>query len=385
MPARDAAEDSFERLCSFENLYEAARQSRKGKRFENSTARFHHDLAKNLVRLRDELLDGTYRPGPYREFTIYEPARRFISAAPYRDRVVHHALCQVTQALFERSFVFDSYANRKGKGTHRALDRCTHYMRRYRYVLQADVRLFFPSIDHEVLLERLGRKIRDARTLGLADLILRHSNEQPAAGFYFPGDNLFTPFERRKGLPIGNLTSQLWANVYLDPLDHLVKDQWGAPGYIRYVDDFLVFADDKRQLWKWLRGIRAALAGMRLLLNERKTRVYPVEESIPFLGFRLYRTHRRLLPGGVKRARRRLARLSDGQAKGEVSREQLQASVRAWIAHASHGNTEGLRRRLLEAVVIRAGGHSSASGRVVEQQSRQRGLREPQQQRPAQQ
>lgn len=133
---------TFERLASFENLYEAAQRARKGKRFKDAAARFHQKLAENLVRLRDELLDGTYRPGPYRTFTIYEPTRRFISAAPYRDRVVHHALCEVIEPVFERSFLFDSYANRKGKGTHLALDRCTQYARRYRYVLQGDIRKF---------------------------------------------------------------------------------------------------------------------------------------------------------------------------------------------------------------------------------------------------
>ena len=158
----------FDTLASFDNLYRAAREAQRGKRFQPGVARFHHDLDRSLVVLRDELLEGGYRPGPYRTFTIYEPARRFISAAPYRDRVVHHALCNVIEPLFERSFIFDSYANRVGKGTHRALGRCTEYARRCRYVLQGDVRLFFPSIDHEILLARLARRIYDPRVMELA-------------------------------------------------------------------------------------------------------------------------------------------------------------------------------------------------------------------------
>ena len=123
-------------------MYAAAIQARKGKRFKAGASLFHQDLARNLVRLRDELTSQTYRPGAYKTFRIYEPAERFISAAPYRDRVVHHALCNVIEPVFERSFIFDSYANRLGKGTHRALDRCTVYSRRFRYILQCDIRKF---------------------------------------------------------------------------------------------------------------------------------------------------------------------------------------------------------------------------------------------------
>ncbi len=369
MSLREGQADLFEKLASFENLSLAAKRARRGKRFKSGTAHFHHDIARSLVTLRDELLKGRYRPGPYRTFTIYEPARRFISAAPYRDRVVHHALCNVIEPLFERSFVFDSYANRVGKGTHRALDRCTYYARRFGYALQGDIRLFFPSIDHEILLERLARRIRDARVMDLARMIVGHSNAQPPAEFYFPGDDLFTPFERRRGLPIGNLTSQFWANVYLDPLDHYFRDELGVPGYIRYVDDFLVFANDKRQLWEWLEGGRRRLDRLRLTVNERKTRIYPVDEGIPFLGFRVFPRSRRLLPKSVKRARRRLEGLARGCGEGRIGMKAVSRSVAAWVAHAAHGDTKGLRRHVLGGVVFRAGGRSCDSGRLLEQQS----------------
>jgi RNA-directed DNA polymerase len=374
----------FERLASFRNLHGAAMKARRGKRFTDGTARFHLNLAKNLVRLRDELRSGAYRPGPYRTFTIYEPTKRFISAAPYRDRVVHHALCNVIEPIFERSFIYDTYANRKGKGTHRALDRCTYYARRHRYVLQGDIRKFFPSIDHEILLGRLARRISDGEVMKLAKLILDHSNPQPAADYYFPGDDLFTPFERRKGLPIGNLTSQFWANVYLDPFDHFMKDELGAPGYVRYVDDFLVFGDEKKLLWEWLREAEEELVKLRLRLNESKTRIYPVDESIPFLGFRVFPTHRRLLPGAVRRARRRLKRLEQAWGEGRISMDEIKSSVGAWVAHAEHGDTWGLRRRLFAGAAFRAGGQSCAPGRGVEQQSEQRRFGQPQRQPPAQ-
>lgn len=146
-------------LVSFYHLWMAARRARKGKRFLAAAAKFERNLGPNLTALRDELITGSYRPGAYTTFTIFEPAKRLISAAPYRDRVVHHALCALIEPLFERSFIFDSYANRTGKGTHAALDRATQYARRFPFVLQCDIRLFFPSLDHRILMTRLARKI----------------------------------------------------------------------------------------------------------------------------------------------------------------------------------------------------------------------------------
>lgn len=353
---------TFENLCSMENLWEAARRARRGKRFHPAVSRFHHNLGDQLVRLRDDLLTGSYQPGPYHTFQIYEPAHRHISAAPYRDRVVHHALCQITEPLFERGFIADSYANRKGYGTHRALDRCTEYARRFPYVLQCDIRLFFPSIDHEILARQLARRIWDKQVLALARTILDHSNPQPAADFYFAGDDLFTPGERRKGLPIGNLTSQFWANVHLDPFDHFVRDELGVPGYVRYVDDFLIFGHDKGQLAEWRDAMRDRLAQLRLVLHPRKTRLYPVSEGIPFLGFRVFPRRRRLLPEAVQRTRRRFGRLSAGYERGELGMAEVFTSLRAWIAHAAHGDTKALRRRLLAGVVLRARGRIRACG-----------------------
>jgi len=357
----------WERLTSFENLYCAAKEAQRGKRFKPAVGRFHFDLASSLIELRDELVSGAYKPGPYHTFTIYEPARRFISAAPYRDRVVHHALCQIIEPLFERSFIFDSYANRVGKGTHRALDRCTEYCRRYRYVFQGDVRLFFPSIDHEILLERLTRRVFDPRVMALAETIVVHSNPQPPSICYFEGDDLFTPYNRRRGLPIGNLTSQFWANVYLDSLDHHFRDELAAPGYIRYVDDFLVFSNDKARLTAWREEAANRLQRMRLLLNERKSRVYPVEEGVPFLGFRVFPYQRRLLPGSITRTRRRLRGLAEQYSSQRIGLADVKRSVAAWIAHAEHGNTLGLRRRVLNGVAFRASGRQCAAGRFVQQ------------------
>ena len=236
------------RMISFRNLLLASHKAKRGKRFRPSVAEFEFRLEPELLRLQEELRDKTYRPGNYRSFYIYEPKKRLISAAPYRDRIVHHALTGILEPIFEPTFIYDSYACRRGKGTHAAVDRCQQFARQFRYVLKADIRKFFPSMDHEILKERIARKIKDPGVLWLAALLIDHSNPQEPVFDWFAGDDLFTPSERRRGTPIGNQTSQFFANVYLDPLDHFVKERLGIKGYVRYVDDFLLFSDDRRQL-----------------------------------------------------------------------------------------------------------------------------------------
>ena len=205
----------YTQLTSWDNLLLAYRKAAKGKRGHPNVAAFEYYLEDNLLALQRELYAFTYRPGPYASFTIHEPKRRLISAAPFRDRVVHHALCNIIEPLFERTFIGDSYANRAGKGTHRALDRAQQFARRYRYVLQCDVEQFFPAIDHAILRRILARKIGDERALWLCEQILQSGVGVLAEAYrmtYFPGDDIFA-VERPRGLPIGNLTSQFWGNV----------------------------------------------------------------------------------------------------------------------------------------------------------------------------
>ena len=249
--------DLWEGLVSFSNLLLAAKKAAKGKRSRSSVARFRFDLEKELCELQDELIEHRYVPGPFQTFEIHEPKRRLISAAPFRDRVVHHALCGILEPIFEKGFVFDSYACRQGKGSHAAVDRFQRFARRFRYVLKCDVQKYFPSIDHAILKRLLERKIKDADALWLANVILDHSNEQEPFVHWFPGDDLLTPSERRRGLPIGNQTSQFFANVYLNSFDHFVKETLRMPAYVRYMDDFAIFGDDKGTLDEVRRQCRA--------------------------------------------------------------------------------------------------------------------------------
>ncbi len=340
----------YPQVVAFENLYRAYRKAAKGKRGQANVADFEFDLARNLLALQAELTGRTYRPGAYYSFTIHDPKERLISAAPFRDRVVHHALVNVIEPLFERTFIGDSYANRKGKGTHAALDRAQAFARRYRYVLQCDVVQFFPSIDHRILREILARKLADADVLWLIDRILESGEGVLSEAYtmvYFPDDNLFAA-NRPRGLPIGNLTSQFWGNVYLNRLDQFVKRSLHCTGYLRYVDDFLLFSDAKRQLWAWKDAVRDCLAGLRLTLHERSSTVYPVTNGMPFLGFHVYPTHRRLKRRNGVAFARRYRKLRRAAARGEVTLAEVDRRVQGWLAHAAHGDTYGLRRALLK-------------------------------------
>ena len=193
----------------------------------------------------------------------------------------------------------------------------------------------------------LRRRIACPRTLALADRIVDGSNPQEPVPLYYPGDDLFTPFERRRGLPIGNLTSQLFANVYLDGLDHFCKEVLRAKGYLRYVDDSALFHDDPERLEDWRLRIARFLEGRRLRLHPRKTVIVETKQPAEFLGFVLLPGGRRRLPeGNVRRFRNRLRGLRDRWRRGTVTREEVERRVGAWVAHAAHADTRHLRRAI---------------------------------------
>lgn len=332
-PIRPAGGPLFDAVTAWPNLLLAARRAARGKRGHPPAAAFEQRLPDALIELRDALRDRTYRPGPYASFTIHEPKARLISAAPFADRVVHHALCNVIEPLFERRFIADSYANRAGKGTHRAVDRCQALALRHRYVLPLDIRQHFAAIDHTILRATLAHVIHDDAVLWLCDDLL-------AAG-------------RARGLPIGNLTSQFWSNCLMDRFDHFVKRRLGCRAYVRYVDDMLLFADDKRTLWSWKTAAIEFLASLRLTVHAGRAQVMPVAHGIPWLGFVVYPTHRRVKRRNVLHFRRRLRGLVDAYHAGAISFAELDASISGWVNHVRYGNTYSLRRSVLGTLRIK--------------------------------
>ncbi len=348
-------------FCSYENLYHAFRKARKGKRQRSAVAAFEQNLENELWLLHQPLVTQQYRPGRYRHFTIYEAKPRRISAAPFRDRVVHHALCNVLEPIWEPRFIHDSYACRVGKGSHAALDRAQSFMRRYRYVLQCDIVQFFPSIDHQVLYTLLANKVADKPLRRLIWQLIKSGrgiHDHRYQMVWFEGDDLLSQC-RPRGLPIGNQTSQFWSNVYLNELDQFVKRELHCPAYLRYCDDFLLFSNDKQQLHDWHQRLNRKLADLRLIVHPHRTSVHPVERGTPFLGLTLYPQRRRLARSNVIRFRRRFKVGINDLATGKQSREQLDALVNGWVAHAAHADSWQLRRSILCSTCLPVGNHAS--------------------------
>ncbi|MEN8443392.1 MAG: RNA-directed DNA polymerase [Cyanobacteria bacterium J06555_13] len=333
-------------IVDFNNLWLAARLAQKGKRFRGNVLAFNHAIERELFCLLRELKAHTYQPGGYRTFEIKDPKSRIISAAPYRDRVVHHALCNVIMPLLEPTLVEQTYANRVGYGTHRALTQFTTWARRYRYCLQCDIQKYFPSIDHAILKAQLRRKIKCLETLWLIDTIIDASNEQIPVIDYFPGDDLLTPVTRSKGLPIGNLTSQSFANLYLSPFDHFVKEQLKLKQYLRYVDDFSAFSDDWQELADARVAMEGYLAKLRLKRHPIKSQLFETRHGVNFVGFRVLPDRIRVRSDNLRRARKRMKGLQRLYATGEIDLADLVQRIRSWEAHLMHGNTYRLRRKL---------------------------------------
>ncbi len=333
----------IDQVHSFEALHAAYKRARRGKRSRLAVLHFEQDLEGELIRLQRELIEGQYKTSRYHRFQIYEPKPREVAALPFRDRVLQHSLVAAIEPIWERRFIADSYACRPGRGMHRGADRAQAMLRQVLrrdgciYALKADIRKYFASIDHGVLTALLQRHIACNPTLKLCcEIIASTAN---------PIDS--TPH----GLPIGNLTSQLFANVYLHELDRYVKHELKLKNYVRYMDDFIVVHHDKRTLQIIRAKIELFLWEKLRLRTNNKTQIFPVSQQqgrgLDFLGYHLWPTHRRLRKSSIRRIVRTLKRARRLYAQGQIKLEQVQASVRSWVAHARNANTYGLRRRLL--------------------------------------
>ena len=343
----------FPEVYDFEALCSAHQRARRGKRYRGEVLRFSRNLEPELIQLQNELTWGSYRTGPYRYFYVHEPKTRMVASLPYRDRVVQHSLVAAIEPIWEARFLHDSYACRPGKGMHAGADRAQDFMRRIQrnhgkvYALKADISKYFPSIDHGVLKALVRRRIACPGTLWLLDEIIDSSAD--------PDD------PAPAGIPIGNLTSQLLANVYLHELDKFVKRELREPYYLRYMDDFVVMGPDKDHLHRIRQDIEAFLWERLRLTTNDKTQVFPVAHrqgrGLDFLGFRMWPTHRRLRKQSIRRMRRKMRAYARRYAAGRVDLDQVGASVQSWVGHASHADTHQLRAQVLgERTFTRTGG-----------------------------
>lgn len=323
-------EPDFERVASFFPLLAAAKRAARSHQGSPGVAEFLLRVEPEVLQLERELRSGDYRPRPYRTFQIREPKPRTISAAAFRDRVVHHALCAELEPALERGAVPVSFACRRGKGVMAALGHMQGLVRRHRYALKLDVRHFFETLSHAVLKRLLAPRIADERLRWLCGVFVDAGAPGSAPG---------------RGLPIGNLTSQHFANFYLGPLDRLLTRELRVGGYCRYMDDSLVFDGAKNALWEAHRRIEVLLrTRLDLELKSEATRVLPVTEGVPFLGFVVFERLIRLDPHGVRRWRKRMRALQKGLDRGAVSEENAQRAADSLIGWARHADTFRLRR-----------------------------------------
>ncbi len=337
----------FERIVALDNLIAAGNAALRGKRSRMPGAAFLLDFEKEVFALHEELRVGSYRHGGYHYFTIFEPKQRVVAAAPFRDRVVHHAIVRVIEPIFERRFIEDSFACRAGKGTHAAMRRAAQFARRFPYALKCDVRKYFPSIDQGVLIGLLSRVIADQRLLDLIGQIL-DSHHDSARQEWPRGGDLFDVRIVKRGLPIGNLTSQFFANVYLNPLDHFVKRELRIKGYVRYMDDFLLFGEDRGTLRRCGRKLKAKLAELRLEMHPDKYRLLSTACGVDFAGYVVFSNGRlRVRSSSVRRFDRKYKEMLWELRHRRTPAAKVTQSVRAWVAHAAHAQSVGLRRSVL--------------------------------------
>ncbi|MFZ3077884.1 MAG: reverse transcriptase/maturase family protein [Candidatus Aenigmatarchaeota archaeon] len=311
----------FPDMCSFGNLHSAYLKARKGKRFKEDVLDFSYNLEPNLLQLKRELESQEYRHGGYKIFFVEDSKKRTIKAAPFRDRVVHHALCNVIEPIFEKTFIHDSYACRKGKGTHAGVRRLAKFVRsrRFGYYMKCDIRKYFPSINHKILFSVISKRIKDEKVLRVVREIIDSA---------YDGED--------RGIPIGNLTSQLFANIYLNEFDCFAKHTLGIRFYARYVDDF-IFLEQKSRLLEIKKGVIVFLETIRLEIHEESALPYPVAQGIDFTGYRIFATHIALRKSFIKKVKRKIESASA-------------PTIQSWNAHAEHADSYCARRNLFSSI-----------------------------------
>lgn len=329
----------YEQICDYENIYNAYLQARKCKRYRGEVLKFTANLEENLINIQNELIWKTYQPRAVRQFYVTEPKRRLITAPAFYDRVVHHALHNIIEPIFDKAFIYHSYACRNNKGTHAAVDyfqKTLSSMQKKHgrvYCLKLDVAKYFPSINHDILYNLISHKIKDPDALWLIRVIIDGN----------PTDT---------GLGIGALTSQLFANIYLDHLDHYAKEVLRIKNYIRYMDDIVILHASKGYLHNIRKEIEDFLWQELRLKTNGKTQVMAVNRGITFLGFRIWPTHRLLKSQAKRRIKRKLRLFAKLYKEKRIGLDEINASIQSWLGHLKHCDSYRLREKLFEGFVL---------------------------------
>lgn len=321
----------YSEIYNLSNLILAWRKARKGKTKKDYVKEFEQDTLGNLLKLQEELEKQIYSPQPLKTFILRDPKTRKISKSAFRDRIVHHALFRIIEPIFDKTFIYDSCANRIRKGNLFALNRLnlfkrkvTNNLRKEAFCLKADIKHYFQEVSHKILLKIINRRIKDDKVLLLIKKILENGQ---------------TSFDI--GMPLGNLTSQFFADVYLNELDYFVKHKLRAKYYIRYVDDFVILYNSREQLKKWKEEIdRFLRKELKLELHPQKSKLIPLSRGIDFVGFRNFYYHRLLR----KRNIRKMLYVIKKYIQEEISKEKLLESFQGWNAYARWANSYKLRK-----------------------------------------
>jgi len=337
----------YEQLYSFRNLLHAFFKARKHKTKKYYIIEFGKNLITNLLQLKEELKNQTYKPKPLETFILRDPKTRKICKSDFRDRIVHHALCNIIEPIFDKIFIYDSCANRKNKGNLFALKRFDYFKRKVSrngkingwfnnnqirgYCLKADIKHYFETVDHEILLNIIKRKIKDSKVIWLIKQISSNYNNKD------------------KGMPLGNLTSQFFANVYLNELDYFIKHKLKAKYYIRYVDDFVILHNSKEQLKIWKEQINDFLKKeLKLELHKDKSKITSLSRGIDFVGFRNFYYFRLLRKRNTRKQKNDLLKFKIRLDNKTMDYDQIYSIFEGWIAYAKHADTYELRKEFIK-------------------------------------
>lgn len=328
----------YSEIISLQNLILAWRKSRKGKTKKSYVKIFEENLIENLFNLHKGLKNQTYSPNSLKKFVLRDPKTRKICKSEFRDRIVHHALCNIIEPIFDKEFIYDNSANRKGKGTLFAIKRFDFFKRKVTYnlsktafCLKADIKHYFKEINREILLKIIRKKINCKQTLELIKLILNN-------------------FKEFRGMPLGNLTSQFFANLYLHELDYFVKHKLKAKYYIRYVDDFVILHKSEIQLKIWRKKINNFLRNaLKIELHKDKSKIINLSRGIDFVGFRNFYFHKLLRKRNIKNMERKIELFKDRIIPPDKFTEIFQG----WKAYANQGNTHKLINNLIKELNLR--------------------------------
>ncbi len=328
-------------IIALDNLFAAWREFKVGKEKKLDVVKFGLDLEDNIFALHQELKDFSYCHSKYVSFFICDPKLRHIHKAEVRDRVLHHAIMRIIEPLFDRGFIFDSYSSRKNKGTHRAIKKCQKLAwelsrndTKTVWFLKCDISKFFDSLDHDILIRLISEKIYDKDLLWLLKIIIK-SYETVSSGY------------KSRGIPLGNLTSQLFSNVYLNPLDQFIKRKLGLKCYVRYADDFAIITRDKNLLLDLIPKIEVFLKEkLKLRLHPKKIVVRKWTQRIDFLGYELFPHHLILRPKTKRRILRHIRYNYQLLLNGSLDNELFAQSIQSYLGLLKHCRGNGIRKEI---------------------------------------